>query len=466
VRQLSNALLFDIAPKIERVQGSTAAREALVNQSLKYLDSLAGESGDDASLQSELASAYEKVGDLQGMPNKPNLSDFAGAIASYEKAQTIRRRLAEKQPADTEARRLLAKNLRELQNIRLWQTDAKGSQRDLQEATAIYESLLTENPQSLELRADFLDVQLEQALNLYENAQFALAIPLFQNIVPALEELNRRAPDNTGLSTLLVRAYKGLSLSLSWESRQAEGEAIMARALPLAESLVAANPGDVNLRHSLYDTYTQASSLNEGINDKLSFEFMQKALRIVEETIKMDEANIQARHNLALTYSRMGAVSTNLKQPAEALAYLEKALAIFTDLEAKEPRNLSYKRESAKLHYTLGAAHRANGNLPDALKNFEKAAEFFQTLAANQSANTEVSKRDLALATKYTADIHSDLAQAANGENQRTHRRTAKENYQRALDIFLQLEASNTLAEFDRKYLEEIQAAMRKYESD
>ncbi|HKP93895.1 MAG TPA: serine/threonine-protein kinase, partial [Chthoniobacterales bacterium] len=39
VRQLSNALLFEIAPKIERLEGSTDAREALVRRALEYLDS-------------------------------------------------------------------------------------------------------------------------------------------------------------------------------------------------------------------------------------------------------------------------------------------------------------------------------------------------------------------------------------------------------------------------------------------
>jgi hypothetical protein len=66
VRQLSNALLTDIAPKIERLQGATEARQSLLAQSLKYLDSLAQEAEGDLALQAELAAAYEKIGDLQG----------------------------------------------------------------------------------------------------------------------------------------------------------------------------------------------------------------------------------------------------------------------------------------------------------------------------------------------------------------------------------------------------------------
>ena len=98
VRKLSNALLFDIAPKIERLEGSTEARKSLVQRALEYLDSLANESAENASLQGELAAAYEKVGELQGAPRKANLNDFSGAIASYEKARDIRKRLLEKHP--------------------------------------------------------------------------------------------------------------------------------------------------------------------------------------------------------------------------------------------------------------------------------------------------------------------------------------------------------------------------------
>ena len=59
VRKLSNSLLFEITPKIERLEGSTEAREVLVKRALEYLDSLSTESHDDLDLQSELASEYE-----------------------------------------------------------------------------------------------------------------------------------------------------------------------------------------------------------------------------------------------------------------------------------------------------------------------------------------------------------------------------------------------------------------------
>ena len=41
-------------------------RERMVRDALGYLDGLAGESGEDPSLQRELAGAYQRIGDLQG----------------------------------------------------------------------------------------------------------------------------------------------------------------------------------------------------------------------------------------------------------------------------------------------------------------------------------------------------------------------------------------------------------------
>ncbi|MCV4691429.1 hypothetical protein OFC38_35335, partial [Escherichia coli] len=55
VRKLAYSLLFEITPKIENLEGSIPAREALIARSIEYLDSLAAEAGNDPELLSELA---------------------------------------------------------------------------------------------------------------------------------------------------------------------------------------------------------------------------------------------------------------------------------------------------------------------------------------------------------------------------------------------------------------------------
>jgi eukaryotic-like serine/threonine-protein kinase len=90
VRKLANSYLFEFHDAVEKLPGSTEARELVVKRALEYLDSLAREAGDDPSLQQELAAAYLKVGDVQGRPGFPNLGDTAGALSSYRKSLAIR----------------------------------------------------------------------------------------------------------------------------------------------------------------------------------------------------------------------------------------------------------------------------------------------------------------------------------------------------------------------------------------
>jgi serine/threonine protein kinase len=93
VRQLANSLMFEVHDAIEDLPGSTAARELLVKRALEYLDSLSREASGDKSLQRELATSYQKVGEVQGRPTTANLGNTEGAMESYKKALAIREAL-------------------------------------------------------------------------------------------------------------------------------------------------------------------------------------------------------------------------------------------------------------------------------------------------------------------------------------------------------------------------------------
>ena len=104
VRQLANNVVFKYHDAIADLPGSTAAREMLVGDALRYLDRLAQETSGDVDLQKELALAYLKMGDVQGKMYAANVGDTEGALASYQKSIALFESVVESKPADLEAK--------------------------------------------------------------------------------------------------------------------------------------------------------------------------------------------------------------------------------------------------------------------------------------------------------------------------------------------------------------------------
>lgn len=456
VRELSNALLTDVAPKIERLPGSTEARQALVNQSLKYLDRLARESGGDSALQSELALAYEKIGDLQGNPQKPNLSDFGGAILSYEKARAIRQSL----PQSIENQMLLGGNFRELSSVRYVQNDIKGSLGDSAEALKIYETLLAEKPESFELQMSYVETQIDHAQTYSFNNQHDIAIPLFRRALAVLEKLDR-THEKTQL--LLAKCYSSLGNALSWDSKQAEAEIEMAKAVSIAAALDARNPYDASVQQAVWRVYILASSIYEDIKNEVSLQFAQKALQTAQKAVESDTADTQAKHNLAKTFSRLGIIFALLNKFHEASFYLNKTENILLELTEREPNNQTYQNDLGRLYTRVGDTGLKQKDLPGALKAFEKSAAFFEKISDDDEKNT-FARRDWAQSLKSLAQVHFESAQRATRKNQLNHLLNAKNIYRQAFDIITRLKEQNALSEFDKKLFDELQSGIRKTE--
>jgi eukaryotic-like serine/threonine-protein kinase len=465
VRQLSNALLTEIAPKIERLQGATEARQSVLTQSLKYLDSLAKESAGDPALQSELAAAYEKVGDLQGNPTNPNLIALGDALKSYEKAQEIRQQLIAHEPRNPEQRRLLANNYRVLGDLR-WQTNEPAESRKNSEAALrIYAELLAQNPGSTELRLGWIQTNHDIGHGLSTNEKYTESIGYFQQAIAAAEELRQQSPNRVDVLKALGNCRRQLGNSLAWEGKQKEAEAEMEVALAIYEPLAAANPTDVSIRAGLYQTYMQTSSLYEEVNDALATEYGLKALRIISENVEKDPANLRAKQQLAKTYSRLGVTLDNEGKSAESILHLEKAVVLLHEMVRNETKNRRFTQDLATAFIRLGDSRRKQRNFSAAVLDLEKAATILMELAASDP-NDNASLRNLANASGSLAKAHEELAKTANADDALSHRRSAREQLRRAVDSLQQLEKRNALSKYDRKSLEELQVALQKSEND
>lgn len=105
VRELANAMLFEVHDSIRNLPGSTGPSRAIVTTAHQYLEGLLSEAADDPELLRDIAASYRRLGDIQGgMEGNPGLGDVSGAMASYQAGYQIIQRLLELNPLADEER--------------------------------------------------------------------------------------------------------------------------------------------------------------------------------------------------------------------------------------------------------------------------------------------------------------------------------------------------------------------------
>jgi serine/threonine protein kinase len=88
LRQFANFAITGLDDAM-RSEAITRVRQKLVRKATEYLDGLAREARNDASIQRDLIRGYIKTGDVQGNLYQSNLGESGAAEQSYRKAQAI-----------------------------------------------------------------------------------------------------------------------------------------------------------------------------------------------------------------------------------------------------------------------------------------------------------------------------------------------------------------------------------------
>ncbi|MFN8064990.1 MAG: protein kinase [Vicinamibacterales bacterium] len=453
VRRLSNSLLFELSPRIERLPGATGARDLLVRRALEYLDSLATEAAGDRALQRELAAAYEKIGDLQGNPTNPNLIEYDAAIDSYRKARRIRQQLLAAAGGDRAERTALAENFRVLGNIYSQANEFESAAHDLHEGLAVFEAEAESSPSDLTLQRSLAQALHDIGRNQSNSSRYAGAIPPLERAIAIADRVHASQPGDIDVTQLLADTCAQYGLALSWEGRQREAETQMNRAAALYQPLLAAQPRDVNVRDGIWSVYWLSSSVYEEQDDARAHAFAKRALDVIEPVVEQDPENVRARQQLAKSYSRLGQTATNLGHAREAGEHLEKAYRLLDGIASAESRNGRLRSELALVLTRLADARGREGRLTEALAHAQHAVDVFTDLMARFPSDRR-SVRNLVLAHQTVGDIHERMARAvAQAAPRVDHRANAIESYRQALALLRRLESQSVLAASDQKLM-------------
>lgn len=384
VRKLANSLIFEIHDSIAGMPGATAARQLIVQRSSEYLDSLAREASGDVSLQRELASAYERLGDVQGDMYGSNLGDPSRAVQSLKKALAMRQSIARANSRNVDDLVSLARAYQEIGRIQWFSLG--GTDEGLQ--------------------------NLQQAVSTAE-----AAVHIDSQNMAAVEVL---AQSHQYLGD--IQGGSGLRGGTAYLHDALENHL---KALPLLQKMADANPADVEKTYLLSraaigvgDDYVRMGDAAQALK---SYERAEEILRPVAEKIN----NAVYRRGYAVCHTRIGDALLMSGRPAEALSHYRREREILKPLAAADPKDMAVQSTFTTSEGDIGHAMVEAGQVAEGKATLLRALS--NTLALAKAAPDSYSRTLLA----------STTALAGEGCERGSDNRHAESYYGQALDLYL-----------------------------
>jgi eukaryotic-like serine/threonine-protein kinase len=467
VRQLAHAFLFDFHDSIADLEGSTPARRLIVTKGLEYLDKLSRDAGDRLDLRREIASAYVRVGDVQGRPFHPNLGDTAGALASYRKAVSLYESLPTEPTRDEAMRREMALAYMRLSELLTTSGDTAQSLSYAQKSLAIEKALSsdTANPPAARraLVASYTRVgdMLAASGNVtsaLEHRRIALAI---------MESVAAGAPDDLANIRQLGVAYQKLGNTLGNPNAPNIGDhagalAALERSAAIFREASAKYPNNAAFRRNNAVAESNAADVlfaMKRFDEALARE--RRSLAVYEAQAKADPANAAAQNDLAIGYSKMAQLFEAIGKTAEGLVEQQRATDIHRRLSAADPTSSKMKAELASDHNREATLQAKLGMREASLTNHNQAVEISRELTTANPSDYEL-RFALALALGGRADAHFQFAEAPRAASRSADLAAAERDYTEALDIYTKLQAAGTFSSGDTHYVTNARAQFEK----
>jgi serine/threonine protein kinase len=460
VRHLAHSVLFDYHDEIAALPGSTHVRERLVQDALQYLDRLSQKAGNDVSLRRELATAYVKVGDVQGRAYGSNLGHTDQALVSYQKALAILEQLSPHNSSDKELQYDLATAYERIGSLQLRKQNWVAAQSENEKALAIWEGLLAGDPQKVNYQrrvancylfvGDAMQAQCTDAECLFR------ALDVQRKGLAILETLARGTPSDLDLLREASMAYDRVAFRLSAIGQLTHERAYFQQALEsrqsavaILEQIVAAAPTNALYRRALADQYMtrgdtqiQNDQLAEGLNG------YRRALTIFQALSSIDSANAEALRDLSYVHYKLAAGLLKANDHALARAHYNQVLAIDDQLQAADPANPEDLQTAAAVYLALSDLSVKEGNLDEAISDYRKVVDYYESrrrIASNAQTLSPASLGDsyLNVANLYTnlARLYAKAGTLNNlNTSQRVERlRAAKAWYEKTMDLHREL---------------------------
>ncbi|WP_321473627.1 serine/threonine-protein kinase [uncultured Paludibaculum sp.] len=388
VRRLASSFLVE-NDILATLPGGTGIRGKLIQRSLEYLDGLAKEAAGDLSLQQELAMAYEKMGDVQGRADGPNVGDTAAALTSYRKALAIRESMQAAAPANVDNQRHLAVSLSRMSGVMKIAGEYRAGLEFDRRALAIRERLLAADPSNRSLRREAAASYTTLGGSLFQVGEWAGVLPARKR---ALELYTALAQEEGAAS----EDWRGLALaqlrmgSILRHSKEAtESERHYLAAMEAARTGLKTWPNNLGLRQMEASAASGLGSLqlDQG-RAEAAVRSYRTAQAIYEDLGRADPDDVRLRSLTATEHFHIARALLRQRQAPHAMAEFSQSLVLRESVAAGNPLNAGAKGEVAESLAGLGDTYAALGKRSEAMLWYGRALTVLDGLKRQNRANS------------------------------------------------------------------------------
>ncbi len=404
VRNLANSFLFEFDEAIKNLPGSTPARSLVVKRALEYLDGLAAEARGDRSLQMEIASAYMRIGEVQGDPMFPNLGDSKGALESSRKALAILETLSRAEPENQGVRLSLAATHQQISDVLDFTGDTAGAVEHSGKALAIYEGLAGKLASDRKFQREWVVRTYHYANLLKSVGGLDEAVAVYRKAVELSQGMIAASPADREGKVHLATSLDGLGNVLQEKGDTAGALENRRRGLAIREELTGLDPNDAHYRRQLaFSHHNVALSLVEAGDLASALANFREELSLFESLSAADPKDVQGRRNRSLAHKQIGDVLMHMGDVRAALAQYRAAMDIDRELTSVDPGNSQAVLDLSFSETKVGSALGKLGQTREALLLLRSGVARQESLIASDPRHILLYNH---LANSYTLLAH------------------------------------------------------------
>lgn len=416
-RKLAQTFMLEVHDSITSLPGTLPVREKIIANSLKYLDALSQEKGDDLEVRRDLARAYERVGDLQGDFLATNLQGTESAIVNLRKARDLRNSL--------------------------W---AAGVQDD----AMLRERFITTSKLAQFSQSNRSMKEAER----YSTEAVDLAAALARRPGATTEDRRLFA------SALVVRGTL-LAMTGSLEAGLAE----LGKGAEIYEKQILEGNANAKVRLSLAITYARKGDLLAKVGHRFAeaYPMHLRTIDLLEPLLAENPLDTQLQSVAAYAFMNAGEAAARSGNSLEGLRRRQQAVERMRALSDSDPDREEFRFGLGWALGDLATSFHEYGNLAEAARRIEEGQSLLRKLSGAQAARLNNTHFLIAMNDMRLAQVR--MSQAGRERTPRDEREAlwleARTLLQRSEAVFTAAKQDPVLEAEALEYLQTTQAALR-----